>query len=126
MARATTKAGRPFPIVDFVAEAEQCIVCHSPLRIRKSRPRRSSVISLQAGPFTPREVIKACSKDATHPVVHSTALAHIVRPHQRFAYDVMVHVGLARYLRDMRREEIRAELNQQLGVNVTDGSISIL
>jgi hypothetical protein len=126
MARATTETGAPFPVVDFVPEAQQCGVCGSALRVRKIRCRQRPVISVYTGPFIPREVIKECSKDAAHPVVHSSALAQIVRPRQRFAYDIMVQVGLARYLRDMRREEIRAELQQQLGVDLSDGSISNL
>ena len=126
MERATTEAGLAFPIVDFVAEATQCTACMSPLHIQKSRCRQSAVISIQAGQFIPREMLKVCSKDTTHPVIRSTALAHIVRPHQRFAYDIMVHVGLARYLRDLRREDIRAEVDQKLGVVVSEGSISKL
>ena len=85
MARATTDIGAPFPIVDFVAEAEQCLVCGSALRIRKSQCRQEAVISADAGPFIPREVIKECTQDVTHPVARSARLAHIVRPRQRFA-----------------------------------------
>jgi hypothetical protein len=126
MGRATSETGLAFPVVDFVPDAQQCTVCGSALRVRKSQRRRHAVISVHTGPFIPREVIKECSSDVAHPVVHSAALARIVRPRQQFAYDIMVQVGLARYLRDMRRDEIRAELQQQLGVDLSDGSISNL
>jgi hypothetical protein len=122
--RATTDKGERFPIIDFVAEAEKCPVCGSKLRISKSRCRLRPVMSFQAGPFFSREVLKQCVNDATHPIVHSEALARIVRPHQRYAYDIIVQVGLARYLRNMRREDIRAELLEQRSIDISTGSIS--
>ncbi len=57
-----------------------------------------------------KEVRKKCSHNATHPIMCSDELAHLVKPHQRYAYDLIVHVGLARYLYSKQREEIRAEL----------------
>ena len=74
----------------------------------------------------PREMLKQCTANPTHPVMHSEALARIVRPRQRYAYDLIVQVGLARYLRNKQREEIRAELLQQRGINLSNGSISNL
>jgi hypothetical protein len=56
----------------------------------------------------------------------SDELSHLVKPHQRYAYDLIVHVGLARYLRGKQREEIRAELYQDRGVTLCDGSMSNL
>ena len=56
----------------------------------------------------------------------SDELARLVKPHQRYAYDLVVHVGLARYLRGKQREEIRAELYQERGFTLSDGSISNL
>ena len=56
----------------------------------------------------------------------SEALARLVKPHQRYAYDLIVHAGLARYLGGKQREEIRAELYQALGLKLSDGSISNL
>ena len=111
-------------MIDFIAEAEQCSICGSALHIFKSSCRLRPVMSLQVGPFIPREVHKQCVKDSTHPVVHSEALARIVRPRQRYAYDIIVQVGLARYLRDMRREDIRVELLQQRSIDISEGAVS--
>lgn len=97
------------------------------MNIRKSSTRLHPVASLQAGRFIPRELVKECAQDpATHPVARSEALTRIVRPRRRNAYDVVVYVGLARYLREKRREEIRAELFEQCGIELSDGSISNL
>jgi hypothetical protein len=65
-------------------------------------------------------------RNATHPVMGSEELARLVKPHQRYAYDLVVQVGLARYLRGKQREEIRAELYQARGVRLSEGSISNL
>ncbi len=56
----------------------------------------------------------------------SEELSRLVKPHQRYGYDLIVHVGLARYLRGKQREEIRAELYQARGLRLSDGSISNL
>ncbi len=97
------------------------------MNVRKSSTRLHPVASLHAGQFIPREVVKECAKDpAAHPVARSEALARIVRPRRRNAYDVVVHVGLARYRRDKTREGIRTELYQQRGIELSDGSVSNL
>ncbi len=114
------------PVVDFVAEAEQCPVCDSALGIFKSRFRRRAVMSCKAGPFIPRLVLKRCKKDPSHPIVYSQALIRIVRPHQRYGYDLIVHVGLARYFRNKRRDEIRAELYEQCRIKLSEASVSVL
>jgi hypothetical protein len=124
--RATTHHGERFPLVDFIAESEQCPTCGSPMCIRKSRRHLRPVMSCEAGCFIPREVLKECSKDPAHPVARSQALTRIVRPRQHYAYDLVVQVGLARYLRHKHREEIRAELCKQHRIELSDGTVSIL
>ncbi len=126
IAQSTTAKGEPFPVVDFVAEAERCPVCGSALRVLKSRFRRRPVMSCEAGPFIPRVVLKRCKMDSSHPVAHSQALARIVRPLQRYGYDLIVQVGLARYFRNKRRDEIRTELYEQRRIELSEGSVSIL
>ncbi len=56
----------------------------------------------------------------------SEALSRLVRPHQRYDYALIVHVGLARYLRGKQREEIRAELYRERGFTLSSGTISNL
>jgi len=94
------------------------------VQIQKSKRRK--IITFQAGVFTAKEVRKKCMRNATHPVVGSEELSRLVKPHQRYAYDLVVYVGLARYLRGKQREEIRAELYQERGVRLSEGSISNL
>ncbi len=124
IARPTADTGEALPCVEFAAEAEQCPVCASDVQIQKSK--RRTVITLHAGVFIAKEVRKQCLHDDAHPVICSQALSRLVKPHQRYAYDLIVHVGLARYLRGKQREEIRAELEQQRGVTLSEGSITNL
>ena len=60
-------------------------------------------------------------RTATHPVMGSEELSGLVKPHQRYAYDLVVHVGLARYLGGKQREEIRAESYQEHGFTLFRG-----
>ena len=107
-ARATAgDAGAP-PEIEFVAEAERCDGCSRSLAVLKSRRRR--VVTLESGTFVAKEVLKHCSGDESHPVMGSRALSRLVKLGQRYGYDVVVHVGIARYLRAKQRTEIQAEL----------------
>jgi len=80
----------------------------------------------QSGGLIIKEVRKQCTRNATHPVMCSEALSRLVGPHQRYGYDLIVHVGLARYLRGKQREEIHTELDQECGFRLSEGSISNL
>ncbi len=58
--------------------------------------------------------------------MRSEALSRLVKPHQRYAYDLIVYVGLARYLRGKQREEICARLYRERGIRLSVGSITNL
>jgi hypothetical protein len=124
VARATAGAHAHIPCIDFVAEAEHCPVCGAAVHAHKSKRRR--VVTVQAGAFVVREVRKRCGSDSTHPVMVSERLSRLVPPRQGYGYDLIVQVALARYLRNLQREEIRAELLREHGIVVSDGSISNL
>ena len=121
MARATSEAG-DVPTIAFVAEVDRCPVCGEAPKVYKTRSRQ--VITLEAGPFRAVETLKRCSKDPTHPVVGSYALARLVLPRQRYGYDLITAVGCARYLENKQREEIQAELYREHGITLSTGSIS--
>jgi hypothetical protein len=124
VARATAGKGQSVPCVDFVAEAEQCPACGAELKVCKSR--RRPVVTLAHGPFEAREVLKQCTVNECAQVMHSEALLRLVRPRQRYGYDLIVTVGLARYLAGKQREEIRNELRQRLGIELSAGTLSQL
>lgn len=124
MVRAMAKTGDVLPCVEFVAEAEKCPVCAGEVQVQKSKRRK--VVTFQAGEFVAKEVRKQCIHDVTHPIMSSETLAHLVKSRQRYGYDLIVYVGLARYVRGKQREEIRAELYQARHISLSDGTVSNL
>ena len=112
------------PEVEFVAEGERCGVCAGALAVLKSR--RREVVTLEAGAFVAKEVLKHCPGEASHPVLSSSALSQLVKSAQRYGYDIVVHVGLARYLRGKQRTEIQTELLEHGGLELSETSISNL
>ena len=94
------------------------------MEVQKSKKRK--IFTCQSGVLNAKEIRKKCTLDTTHPIMCSDELARLVKPHQRYAYDLIVYVGLARYLRRKQREEIRAELYQKHDLTLSDGSISNL
>ncbi|MCP4289414.1 MAG: hypothetical protein GY792_34175 [Gammaproteobacteria bacterium] len=112
------------PRIEFIAEAEQCPLCDGALKVYKTRSRQ--VITLEAGPFRAIEMLKRCNEDHAHPIIGSNALARLVKPRQRYGYDLIVQVGCARYLELKQREEIQAELYRQQGIELSSGSLSRL
>ena len=122
--RATVSKGRHLPHLDFIAEADNCAVCQAPLEVVRTKNR--TVATYAEGLFEALEVQKKCSADSLHPVIKSDALARIVPPRQRFGYDLIVYVGLARYMRRKQREEIRDEIFRKRGFKLSAGSVSNL
>lgn len=94
------------------------------MKVEKTRERL--VMSIAAGAFQATEVFKRCTRDTAHPSRGSEELSRMVRPRQRYGYDLIVYVGLARYLRNQQREEIRTELSHEHGIELSHGSVSNL
>ena len=94
------------------------------MKVQKTQIR--TVATLTEGVFQAREILKECSKNKSCPVVSSRKLQGIVNAHQRYAYDVIVYVGLARYLRVKQRVEIQAELRNEYGIKLSVGTVSNL
>lgn len=83
-------------------------------------------MTLAQGPFEAREVVKQCVASDCTQILRSEALGRLVKPRQRYGYDLIVHVGLARYLAGQQREEIRSELRERLGIDLSTGTLSQL
>ena len=90
---------------------------------QKSKTRR--LITLAGGTLLAGEIRKHCRACQPHPVAVSRQLAGLVPPGQRYGYDLIVRVGLARYLHHLQREEIRSDLARQ-GLLLSTGSLSAL
>ncbi len=92
--------------------------------ILKSRTRL--VFSFEQGAFEAKEVLKKCKAEAACPTIGSEALRRLVPPRQRYAYDLIVRVGLQRYLGARQRDEIRADLREKPGIRLSAGTVSNL
>jgi len=122
--RAATRPGSALPRIDFGADVERCPACDREMSVYKSRTR--TVVTLAQGQFEAREILGRCDGGAGCPAVGSAKLRRLVPPRQRYGYDLIVHVGLARYLGGRQREEIRAELRDPHGIDLSDGTVSNL
>lgn len=112
------------PRIDFDAEVERCPACDRETSVYKSRTR--TVVTLAQGQFEAREILGRCGGGTGCPPVGSEKLRRLVPSRQRYGYDLIVHVGLARYLGGRQREEIRAELVARHGIDLSDGTVSNL
>jgi len=78
------------------------------------------------GAFEAREVFLCCKGGDSCPVVGPEELRHLVPPRQRYGYDLIVYVGLARYLDNRQRQQIRAELSDDHDIALSEATISNL
>ena len=116
--------GHPVPRIDFVPGVGRCPDCGEPLGVYKSRIR--TVATLAHGRFEAREILARCIRGAPCPVVGSEELGRLVPSRRRYGYDLVVHAGLSRYVGGMQREEIRAELRGNHGIDLSVGTVSNL
>lgn len=104
-------------------DADSCPECQAKLRVQKSKRRR--VITMAHGPFDAREIRMYC-RGVAHHVLAPTQLSQLVKPGQRYGYDLIVHVGLQRYLAGHQRSEIRRQLYDSHRIELSDGTVSAL
>ena len=111
------------PSIAFAAESTHCSDCGQALSPYKSQSR--VLVTLAVGSFVAREFRAHCRAGRQHPVAAPQRLAELAPPGQRFGYDLIVWVGLARYHRRLQRSEIQAELAHR-GIALSSGSVSAL
>ena len=81
--------------------------------------------TLAVGSFVAREFRARCRSGCALPPVGSRRLAELAPPGQRFGYDLIVWVGLARYWHHLQRSEVQARLARR-GIALSSGSLSAL
>ena len=123
ISRAVARTSAPLPRIDFSTDAERCPSCGGALRVQKTTSR--TVATIEHGVFEAREIHKRCGRrqcPPTRPVV----LDKLVRRGRRHGYDVIVRVGLLRYLAGRQRDEIRSVLLDEHGIELSAGTVSAL
>ena len=91
-------------MIRFAPQRKACL-CGVPLVVQKTR--RKTVLSL-TGPFIAHETLLQCP--ACSRVFDSDTLLRLVPPRCNVAYDVMVFIGRALFLRHRSTGEVRCEL----------------
>jgi hypothetical protein len=96
--------------------------------VQKTVPRNGQ--TLAHGAFRAQATIHVCTSGCRWPsgalvTRRAASLSVALMPGSNFGYDVMVYVGLGRYLHRRQREELQAEL-QNDGVTISTGEVSEL
>jgi hypothetical protein len=109
------------PRFTFQPGNKSCDACGRKLNVLGTRGRR--VLSLAYGEFRAVEELGFCPKHSKRPPARSLELPRIVGPCFNIAYDLMVHVGVARFVECRQLKEIRAELLNQRSIDLPSRTI---
>jgi hypothetical protein len=105
-----------------------CAFCQGPMDVQKTLQRQA--ITLAHGPFRVREIVHVCAarckKRGALVTQRAAALAELIPPKSTVGYDVMVHVGIERFVHHRQREEIRRTLEREHAISLSSGEISTL
>ncbi len=106
-----------------------CGVCGGPTRVQKTVRRHAK--TLEHGEFEARESVHVCAGGCRHPpgnrvAQRAASLTKCIEPGRVIGYDVMVFVGLKRFVEHRQREEIRIDLEHEHGIRISSGEISVL
>ena len=107
---------------------EVCPLCQDPMHVQKTLQRRA--VTLAHGQFRVREVVyvcgRRCRQEGSLVTRRDPALAELIPPKSTVGYDVMVYVGIERFVSHRQREEIRGSLEMEHGIHLSCGEISEL
>jgi hypothetical protein len=115
--------------VRVVPEHGGCPVCEGAMKVQKTGPRQGKTLS--HGEFEAWETVEKCAAGCRHPsgelvTRRATMLMEVFPPRRVAGYDVIVFVGIKRYLEHWQREEIRAALETEYGIRLSSGEVSNL
>jgi hypothetical protein len=107
----------------------ECSLCGGPWQVQKSHHHHGK--SLAYGQFEVWETVHVCAAGCRHPsgarvTRRARSLAEHLLPGRVVSYDVMVFVGLERFVHHRQREEIRSVLAVDHALSLSTGEISNL
>lgn len=109
--------------VDAEQPLERCSVCGDSTRVQKTWERTG--VTIEHGSFRLRQTVRVCVSGCRGKKRMGT-LAGLIPARSVVGYDIMVYVGLERFLHHRQREEIRASLATEHGISLSSGEISVL
>lgn len=105
-----------------------CPLCQGSMQVQKTVQRQA--VTLAHGRFRVREIVYVCpdrcQQQGALMTRRSPALTELVPPKSTVGYDLLVYVGVERFVVHRQREEIRATLAQEHGIHLSSGEISEL
>lgn len=105
-----------------------CPFCGGTMRVQKTGPRHG--VTLEHGHFAAKETTHVCAagcvNDDALVTRRAQALATRIPPQGRVGYDVIVYIGLKRFVEHRQREEIRVALQAEHGIVLSTGEVSHL
>ena len=118
-------AGAHVTVRDFPGTCPVCGQDSWKVQKTTSRPCRT----LAHGPFEAREIVFECGSGCHHPsgarVTHRSLSTQLV-PKRGVGYDLMVFIGLQRFLHHRQREDICTMLQAEHGIPISTGEVSAL
>lgn len=116
-------------LVSVSDDPGQCPICGGPWHVQKTVPHHGKTIT--HGQFEVRETVHVCGARCRHEsgslvTRRAFSLAEHIIPGRVVGYDVMVFVGLQRFVHHCQREEIRTALFHEHGIPLSSGQISNL
>ena len=107
---------------------EICPICQGTMHMQKTLQRRA--VTLAHGPFRAREVVYVCARQCKRKgslvTRRDPALTELIPPKSTVGYDIVVYVGIERFVGHRQREEIRGSLEKEHGIHLSCGEISEL
>lgn len=116
-------------LISVCDEPGKCPICGGAWHVQKTFPRHGKTIT--HGQFEIHETVHVCAARCRHEsgalvTRRAHSLADHIIPGRVIGYDVMVFVGLQRFLHHRQREEIRTALFNEHGIPLSTGQISNL
>ena len=114
-------------LISVCDDPGQCPICGGPWHVQKTVPHHGKTI--RHGQFEIRETVHVCSAGCRYPsgplvTQRADSLTQHIIPGRTIGYDVMVFVGLQRFVHHRQREEIRSALLDEHGISLSSGEIS--
>jgi hypothetical protein len=106
-----------------------CEICQGPMHVQKSFQHEGR--SIAHGTFDVNETVWVCAAKCRYPsgklvTRRANSVVQCIMPNSITGYDLMVWVGLERYLDHRQREEIRTRLREKHAIEISSGEVSRL
>ncbi|MBT7889523.1 MAG: hypothetical protein HN580_10915, partial [Deltaproteobacteria bacterium] len=110
-------------------QPDHCEICQGRMLVRRSYTHQGR--TLAHGMFDVTETFWVCADGCLHPsgrqvVQRAESVARTLMAGSSIGYDVLVFIGLERYLHQRQREEIQSALLRKYGIRLSTGEISML